>query len=215
MNSVCIMIHGCRVPERCIGVMKVRLHTHTVGCDPVVLALLLGHFVKDWCLLFEPSCSHKNRQLFQPDPNVAKAWPRRDRVQAKRWGVTRYFVSHTFIAEGVQSVDHELEDAVSHQRVVKGGTAAFPLQSGPGLPHTKNTQKIGFIANMTSFIHTHLSHGFTHTTKTDKTLFSFKISVLALYLGKTGLVFNHCRTFTSIKRLLDELVGLWTFQTHR
>lgn len=27
-------------------------------------------------------------------------------------------LTHTFITQGVQCVDHELEDAVSHQRVV-------------------------------------------------------------------------------------------------
>lgn len=41
-----------------------------------------------------------------------------------------FFLTHTFITQGVERVYHELEDAVSHQRVVQRSTAALSLQPG-------------------------------------------------------------------------------------
>lgn len=43
------------------------------------------------------------------------------------WSLSQKQMCFTFVTEGVQGVDHELEDAVPHQWVVQRGTAAFSL----------------------------------------------------------------------------------------
>lgn len=134
---------------------KSLLLTHSVGSS-LFFTLVLGHFVEDWSFLFEMSFWKGQQKILwrkkKKTTTVCSCldWFSLDilcliinidytlslslekHLNAEKYAGNTIFsiarrVSFTFVTEGVQGVDHELEDAVPHQWVVQRGTAAFPL----------------------------------------------------------------------------------------